>query len=114
MSRPKKGEKGCEESTKKWRKTMLEKYGGKEGLHKRMQEMGAMGGVKSKTGGFASNKKGDDGLTGKERASLVGAIGGHKSSRLGVKNGEGKSKKNVAKKEQPKKKGFLSRVFGGK
>lgn len=32
-------------------------------------------------GGFASDIKGQDGLTGKERAMLVGAIGGLKSRR---------------------------------
>lgn len=33
------------------------------------------------TGGFASNRVGDDGLTGRQRAALVGAIGGHISRR---------------------------------
>ena len=43
--------------------------------------IGSKGGKKSKTGGFASNKVGADGLTGKERASRVGKIGGTISRR---------------------------------
>lgn len=45
------------------------------------QRIGAMGGKKGRTGGFASSKVGEDGLTGKQRASIVGAIGGRKSKR---------------------------------
>lgn len=44
-------------------------------------KIGSIGGKKSTTGGFASQKIGADGLTGPERAKLVGAIGGFKSSR---------------------------------
>lgn len=44
-------------------------------------KIGGQGGSKSKTGGFASKKVGADGLTGRERASQVGAIGGRKSRR---------------------------------
>lgn len=43
--------------------------------------IGALGGRLGKTGGFASNKIGDDGLTGRERASKAGAIGGRRSKR---------------------------------
>lgn len=43
--------------------------------------IGAKGGRKSKTGGFASNVVGKDGLTGRERAKLVGAKGGAISRR---------------------------------
>lgn len=43
--------------------------------------IGAKGGRKSKTGGFASKVVGNDGLTGKERAKLVGARGGKISRR---------------------------------
>lgn len=43
--------------------------------------IGAKGGRKGKTGGFASNKKGADGLTGRERARLAGAAGGRISRR---------------------------------
>ncbi len=38
--------------------------------------IGAKGGKKGKTGGFASDKKGADGLTGRERARLAGSLGG--------------------------------------
>lgn len=38
--------------------------------------IGAIGGKRSKTGGFASIKKGSDGLTGRERAVIVGSKGG--------------------------------------
>lgn len=44
-------------------------------------KIGAKGGMKGKTGGFASNKKGTDGLTGRERARLAGSKGGKLSRR---------------------------------
>lgn len=43
--------------------------------------IGAKGGKKGKTGGFASSVKGADGLTGRERARLAGAKGGRISRR---------------------------------
>ena len=43
--------------------------------------IGAIGGARGHTGGFGSTKPGSDGLTGKERARKVGAIGGRKSRR---------------------------------
>ena len=43
--------------------------------------IGRMGGQKSRRGGFASNKVGNDGLTGVERAKLAGALGGARSRR---------------------------------
>jgi hypothetical protein len=43
--------------------------------------IGAKGGLKGKTGGFASDKKGSDGLTGRERARIAGAAGGRVSRR---------------------------------
>lgn len=43
--------------------------------------IGAMGGRQGRTGGFASNKVGDDGLTGRQRAALAGAAGGRLSRR---------------------------------
>lgn len=52
------------------------KYG--DDFYKRM---GSKGGARSTTGGFASDKVGADGLTGRQRASLAGAIGGFKSRR---------------------------------
>ncbi len=48
--------------------------------------IGAKGGQKGKTGGFASDKKGNDGLTGRERARLAGSKGGRISRRS--KNGK--------------------------
>ena len=49
------------------------------------QRIGAKGGRNGTTGGFASNKVGEDGLTGRQRAVLAGAIGGHISRRGPVK-----------------------------
>lgn len=43
--------------------------------------IGRLGGMNGHTGGFACKEKGKDGLTGKERASKVGKIGGHISKR---------------------------------
>ena len=43
--------------------------------------IGAMGGKKGRTGGFASKKVGADGLTGPQRAKLAGEDGGRKSRR---------------------------------
>lgn len=40
------------------------------------QRIGSLGGKKSKTGGFGSNKVGKDGLTGKQRAKVAGVVGG--------------------------------------
>lgn len=48
-------------------------------------KIGAKGGKKGKTGGFASNIKGEDGLTGRERAKLAGAAGGRISRRSAKK-----------------------------
>lgn len=43
--------------------------------------IGRMGGTASGTGGFASEKVGADGLTGRERARVAGAKGGRISKR---------------------------------
>lgn len=43
--------------------------------------IGAKGGQKGKTGGFASGVVGKDGLTGSERARIAGAAGGRVSRR---------------------------------
>ncbi len=43
--------------------------------------IGAKGGKRGKTGGFASDKKGADGLSGRERARLAGSKGGRISRR---------------------------------
>ena len=45
------------------------------------KRIGSIGGKRSKTGGFASNKVGKDGLTGAERAKIAGAKGGAISKR---------------------------------
>ncbi len=44
-------------------------------------KIGAKGGSNGKTGGFASYVIGADGLSGKERARIAGAVGGRKSKR---------------------------------
>jgi len=69
---------GVREGGLKAAKTNKEKYG--EDFYK---NIGRMGGSKSRTGGFASNVIGDDGLTGLERAKIAGSKGG---SRPRVKN----------------------------
>lgn len=45
------------------------------------KRIGAKGGRLGRTGGFASDVVGKDGLTGRERARLAGAVGGFKSRR---------------------------------
>ncbi len=90
MSRMKKGEKGHDKAVSLWWSTMIKRFGSEEAVRDHMVAMGGKGGKLSKTGGFASDKVGADGLTGRERARLVGAIGGLKSTRAGVRNGEGK------------------------
>lgn len=47
-------------------------------------KIGAKGGKLGKTGGFASEIKGTDGLTGRERARLAGSKGGIISKRTKV------------------------------
>lgn len=65
-------------------KTNVERHG--KDFYKRI---GAKGGrVSTPTGGFGSNKIGPDGLTGRERARLAGAIGGFKSRRGKAKNAD--------------------------
>lgn len=44
-------------------------------------KIGAKGGKNGKTGGFASNVVGEDGLTGAQRARIAGAKGGRISRR---------------------------------
>lgn len=83
------------------------------------RNIGRIGGKKNPgTGGFACKVRGADGLTGPERASLVGAIGGSISRRGPVKNKTAKKPtKNVTKKveePEPEKKSFLKRLFGNK
>jgi len=45
------------------------------------RNIGRKGGQNGTTGGFASEKVGEDGLTGRQRASLAGAKGGKISKR---------------------------------
>ena len=45
------------------------------------KKIGSIGGKNSNTGGFASDKVGKDGLTGKERSVVAGAAGGRISKR---------------------------------
>lgn len=52
-------------------KVNVKKYG--KDFYKRI---GAIGGRKSRGGGFASDKIGKDGLTGHERARFAGMVGG--------------------------------------
>ena len=84
MARPKAGTKEGDAASERWRQTMINKYG-VDGGHKKMQEIGSKGGANGKgpgyKGGFASDKVGEDGLTGRQRASIAGAIGGFKSRR---------------------------------
>lgn len=65
----------------KARNTNLERYG--DDFYR---NMGKKGGKISKNGGFASDKVGADGLTGRERAKIAGAIGGQKSRRRRSEN----------------------------
>ncbi len=44
-------------------------------------KIGAKGGSLGRSGGFASSKVGDDGLTGRQRAAIAGAQGGRISRR---------------------------------
>ena len=68
--------------------------------------IGAKGGRNGHTGGFASSH---------ELAVRAGRIGGLKSSRAGVCNGEGKKTKDKREEQEENKMiGLLSRVFGRK
>jgi outer membrane lipoprotein SlyB len=60
----------------KAKQTNIERHG--EDFYRRI---GSKGGKNGHTGGFASDKVGEDGLTGRQRAVLAGAIGGHISRR---------------------------------
>lgn len=56
---------------RKYAETMAKKYGSREKWIKQLRIAGSKGGTKSRKGGFASNKVGADGLTGRERARVV-------------------------------------------
>lgn len=57
-------------------------------------KIGSEGGSRGHTGGFASEKVGDDGLTGFERARIAGRKGGAISKRGPAKNNPLKLKKS--------------------
>lgn len=81
-------------------KTNKKKYG--KDFYKKI---GSEGGKIGTTGGFASDKVGEDGLTGYERAAKAGAVGGRKSRRP--------AKSKVVKVEPAKvKHGLFSRLMG--
>lgn len=61
---------------KKFVQTMINKYGSYEKWIDQMRINGSKGGSKNGTGGFASDKVGNDGLTGRERAVIAGRKGG--------------------------------------
>ena len=85
MARPRAGTEKGDAASAKWKQTMLKKYG-KEGLLKKLQENGRIGGsVRGIPKGFASPFKGKDGLTGFERSRIAGAKGGKISRRGGAK-----------------------------
>lgn len=81
---------GTREGGLKAKKANIAKHG--EGFY---SKIGAKGGRMSCNGGFASTKVGEDGLTGIERAKIAGAKGGKKSTRAGIRNGFGKTTRNV-------------------
>lgn len=64
------------EGARKARQTLLERLGSEEAVREYYKNIGRMGGQKSRGGGFASEKVGNDGLTGQQRARLAGAKGG--------------------------------------
>lgn len=74
---------GTKEGGRKAAETNKKRHG--EGFY---AKIGKKGGQNSHTGGFASFVVGKDGLTGRERARLVGAIGGFKSKRRSKKGEE--------------------------
>lgn len=102
-------------------KTNKERYG--EDFYKTQGKKGGL--VSTPNGGFGSDKVGNDGLTGKERAKIAGAKGGHTSRRgpatrdadgnLVSKDGKkytgGRPKKAAV--PEPEKKGLFSKIFGG-
>ena len=65
-----------------WLETMIKKHGSREAVARIMAEIGSRGGKNSNHGGYASQKVGADGLTGRERARVNGAVGGTRSKRV--------------------------------
>lgn len=72
MARPKAGTEAGDIATKRWRETMLKRYGSEEAISKEFQRIGSIGGRHSFTGGFYNNSA---------RARLAGAKGGRISRR---------------------------------
>ena len=104
MARPKAGPKEGDAASERWRQTMINKYG-VDGVHKKMQEIGSKGGANGKgpgyKGGFASDEVGEDGLTGKQRARIAGAVGG-KRSRCGPAKDDIEKAEEILKQESEK------------
>ena len=70
------------EGGKTLKATMIKKFGSEEAYKEYMRNMSAKGGkVKGIEKGFASFKEGSDGLTGRQRARVVGKTGGAISKR---------------------------------
>ena len=67
---------GTKAGCKKGVATIRKKYG-----RNWYKNIGRIGGRNGNTGGFASDKIGEDGLTGRERAVIAGAKGGSISRR---------------------------------
>jgi len=59
-------------NTQKWWAGMLAKYGSEQAVREEMARRKQKQGKESTTGGFASDKVGADGLTGRERAKFYG------------------------------------------
>ena len=71
---------GTKAGGKKASATIRKKYG-----RNWYRNIGRIGGRNGNTGGFASDKVGEDGLTGRERAVIAGAKGGSISRRTDYK-----------------------------
>lgn len=67
-------------SARRTRDTIVRKYG--RGFY---QKIGQQGGEESVNGGFASRKRGKDGLKGRQRAKVAGAKGGRANRRRVVR-----------------------------
>lgn len=76
--RARKGTPEGEEASKRWRETMEKRYGDYSSF---MKKIGSKGGKNGSSGGFACLKVDENGMTGPQRASKYGTIGGHISKR---------------------------------
>jgi general stress protein YciG len=73
---------GTREGAVRARTAMLARFGGDEEAYKEhFRSIGRKGGRNSTNGGFASDKRGKDGLTGRQRAMAAGQKGGRVSRR---------------------------------